>query len=241
MSSPLIIYLKQSAKFILRNPLSAVHLLQVYPRWARSMKPSASSMRDELPWMTFSAIDHLQHFVSPEMQVFEYGGGGSTLFFAKQVKSVITVEHDVDWGCRLEKHIAQLGHRNVALRRVPAMAPNDRLMDGDPADPDSYLSSDANFRGMSFEAYVRQIDEFPDHSFDIISIDGRARPACLKHALRKVKSDGLIVLDNSDRAEYRRAMTLPPPSFHRVDFEGPCPYSTTFTKTSVWAGRRGRK
>lgn len=42
--------------------------------------------------------------------------------------------------------------------------------------------------------------------FDLIDIDGRARVACLKYAIRYMASGGMTVFDNSGRNEYRRSI-----------------------------------
>jgi len=72
----------------------------------------------------------------------------------------------------------------------------------DPADPHLYQSDDEGFRGCSFRQYASQIDAYPDEHFDILLVDGRARPSCIAHGAAKVKVGGLLVLDNADRAYY---------------------------------------
>jgi len=44
----------------------------------------------------------------------------------------------------------------------------------------------------------------------LIVIDGRARPACLHHALPRLKKDGMILFANSHRRPYRRAIAEAP-------------------------------
>jgi hypothetical protein len=50
-----------------------------------------------LPWLTYPMIDFLAERLRPEMTVFEYGGGNSTLYFGPRVASVTTVEHNREW------------------------------------------------------------------------------------------------------------------------------------------------
>jgi predicted O-methyltransferase YrrM len=66
--------------------------------------------------------------------------------------------------------------------------------------PENYKSAD--FNSHSFKAYVKAIDIYPDNYFDLVVIDGRARPSCIKHAVPKIKRGGVLVLDNSDRDYY---------------------------------------
>ena len=46
--------------------------------------------------------------------------------------------------------------------------------------------------------YARQIEAFPDSSFDFILIDGEERSNCIRAAARKVRVGGWIVVDNAD-------------------------------------------
>jgi predicted GIY-YIG superfamily endonuclease len=54
-----------------------------------------------------------------------------------------------------------------------------------------------------FVSYVKKIDSYPNEYFDVLVIDGRARPFCLKHGLNKVKPGGYIVYDNLEREYYK--------------------------------------
>jgi hypothetical protein len=46
---------------------------------------------------------------------------------------------------------------------------------------------------LSFEEYVRKIDVYPDESFDLVVVDGRARTACRYHTIKKIKRRILII------------------------------------------------
>lgn len=50
-----------------------------------------------IPWVTYSFIDFIQNRLHSQLAVFEYGSGNSTLFYAKKVKRVVSVEHDESW------------------------------------------------------------------------------------------------------------------------------------------------
>ena len=47
-----------------------------------------------MPWWSFSAIDFMSKQCRADQDVFEFGSGGSTLFFAKRCKTVTAVEDD---------------------------------------------------------------------------------------------------------------------------------------------------
>jgi len=155
----------------------------------------------DLPWWTFNAIEQTGAFLRarPEARVFEYGSGASTIWLARRAGYVTSVEHDPSWYRLVGQKVAAYG--NVRLLNVPA-------------DPESetdaaFLSNKAGWKGRSFRNYVRAIDDDAGE-FDLIVIDGRARPACLHHALPRLKKDGMILFDNSHRRPYRRAIAETP-------------------------------
>src|SRR5262245_52249641 len=97
-------------------------------------------MKDERPWMTFASIAFLDGALRPDMRVFEWGSGGSTLFFSKRAKEVIAVEDDAEWAENVRRVCAERGYKNVTLEYVPqdGDAP---LTKFDPADPDAFVSN----------------------------------------------------------------------------------------------------
>src|SRR4051812_17428097 len=91
-------YLKEILRAIRqRKHLSGpVTLWREYSRW-KKLRQARDVYTHQFPWITFWTIDYLNVFLKKNMSVFEYGGGGSTLFFAARVKELVTVEHNEDW------------------------------------------------------------------------------------------------------------------------------------------------
>lgn len=50
-----------------------------------------------IPWVTYSFIDFIKDRITKQHDVFEFGSGNSTIFYAKLAGSVYSVEHDQDW------------------------------------------------------------------------------------------------------------------------------------------------
>ena len=50
-----------------------------------------------LPWVTYSFIDFISNRLSKTMDIFEYGSGNSTLWYAEKTNSVTSVENDKQW------------------------------------------------------------------------------------------------------------------------------------------------
>jgi len=152
------------------------------------------------PWLTFDSIDFLDHTVGAGWKVLEYGSGGSTLYWGVRGCTCVSVEHDSAWFATLDRKVAS--STMLDRRLVPPGPPGSAPVTADPADPEHYVSFGSEFLGRSFESYARQADAFPDGYFDLVLVDGRARPSCIKHAVPKVRLGGWMVLDNSDRDYY---------------------------------------
>ena len=60
---------------------------------------------EPLPWFTYSFIDFLTERLNNKLNIFEFGSGNSTLFFAKRIKHVTSVEHNVEWYNKLIRKI----------------------------------------------------------------------------------------------------------------------------------------
>lgn len=71
--------------------------------WSLSRKTSLpiDAAGDPLPWFTYPAIGFLGPRLTKEMRVFEYGAGNSTLWWARRVKSVKSVENLPEWFARI--------------------------------------------------------------------------------------------------------------------------------------------
>jgi hypothetical protein len=206
-------------------------------RWRNSCEILNSPLEARTPWMTFQSANMLGKELNANSSVFEYGGGGSTLFCLDKGAKVITIEHDKQWFDRLKQNVFQSG---IEAKWEGKFTPPNLFLatsqPRDPADPDSYVSSDQAFTGFSFENYATSIDVYEDASFDVIIIDGRSRPSCLKHASTKLKCGGLLFLDNTERDYYLTDRSMDYLQGFRLvlDEYGPTYGLQWFTKTSVW-------
>lgn len=208
--------------------------LKYYKAWTDSMRKNNTDMGDT-PWMTFEAIDFLKSTAKKEMRVFEYGSGSSTLFWATRVREISSVEHDEEWAKNVQKELAG---RNVSNVQLFFIQPEKREngAEGSIADPYQYGSDDSAFRKYSFEKYVRKIDEYPDNYFDFVIVDGRSRPSCIAASIKKIKKEGYLLVDNSEREYYfsQTKQMLPANQWKRMDFCGPISSSMHFSQTTLF-------
>jgi hypothetical protein len=98
--------------------------------WLKSLKEERPIDRDGagIPWMNYSVIKFLEKRLTKDLDLFEFGSGYSTSFYARLVKSVTSVEHDEIWHQRIKEKISAnvelikttLDHDGVYCRTVNA-------------------------------------------------------------------------------------------------------------------------
>ena len=96
-----------------------------------------------------------------------------------------------------------------------------------------YFSSDERYKNKNFKKYVGKINDFPDDFFDLVAVDGRARNACLGSVLSKVKQNGYVLLDNSERAEYNLSVRFLD-KFENKKFFSPGFYDNGLWEARIW-------
>ena len=169
----------------------------------RSIKNSMAEnfQGNPIPWYTYPAIEYLNSFDFSQCDVFEFGSGNSSLYWALRANQVVSVEDNRDW------------FEVVNSRKTT----NHTLIYGaDEADYVGTLTAQNN-------------------NFDIIVIDGNHRLSCSIAALNKIKEDGLIVLDNSDRLiEKECGKLFRDHGFIQIDFSGFGPINGYCWTTSVF-------
>lgn len=84
------------------------------PTWAKHLRRPPLTVR--LPWLPFDTIEFLENEVTSSTRVFEFGGGGSTLWFAERAGFVRTVENDLEWYEGLTTTTATLDNTEVIYR-----------------------------------------------------------------------------------------------------------------------------
>jgi len=169
-------------------------------------KINAPLMADEpladIVWVPYLAIEFVEELLrGGESSVWEWGSGCSTRFFARRAAAVISIECNPRWHQRVTGAVAEYPHCIVKL-----IEEGRKSLGNDPRNPKHYyeqLREKQNFR-----RYASAIDEFGQ--FDLIVIDGMARPSCWKHGYTHVKLGGWLLLDNTDRGDlYINRFTRP--------------------------------
>lgn len=181
-----------------------------------------------LPCYAFGAIRVLEGEITPEHRVFEYGSGSSTLWYAQRCAEVVAVEHDPSWHAL----VAAAAPPNVELHLHPGEPLSAQEL-GEHARGESEFGSWKKAE-LDFEKYVTAIDAYADGYFHIISVDGRARVACLERAVDKLAPGGLLILDNSQRDRYQQALARVTDRFpDATSYHGNSPFQARPQHTTI--------
>jgi hypothetical protein len=228
LPTPLHFHLRQ-VRFALKLPFTGQR--QHTWRYWQSVLNAGYMLDAPHPWMAWDAVAFITAHLPPCPRVFEYGSGASTLYWLSLGARVVSVEHDRAWHAIIRARLP--AGAPVDFRQVDADdVPTDATVDA--ADPAAYRSGQVLHVGMRFERYVRQIDAFPDASFDLVVIDGRARTSCIAHSVAKVKPGGLLVLDDADRVRYTERTAPLLAGFECHVFRGARPSNPAFEQTNVY-------
>jgi len=211
--------LRQRLKGLPRTPQQLNYSLQMLSvmrslGWHQSIgedRPIASDGNPR-PWYTYAALEWLVPRVKRTHQVFEFGGGYSTVWYGQHAGQVITVEHNGAW---LDQVRTMVGSNVTLLQRD--ITGNEATSEGD-------------------SEYCTAIEAYPPKSFDIIVIDGMERVRCAQTAPSRLRDDGIIIFDNSDRIPFRPGIDhLHSRGFGRIDFYGFVAQVGTLNCTSVFS------
>lgn len=226
-------YLALARSWFSQNPgfSNLCRLIRWYFRWNRYQRRSRMLIDAAEPWLAFSCSDFLRKQIRQGWKVFEYGSGGSSLFFALHGAAGVSVEHDTGWAQKVQEKLREAGAKWQVLI-VPSEA---GLLDSRGCeDPSGYRSSFPGFEDRNFKKYAETIDSFPKASFDLVIVDGRARPSCLLHGAAKVRPGGFLILDDSQRERYQAVIKILGPEWKRTDFTGPKPQCPDWPQTTLW-------
>ena len=86
--------------------------------WFKSFKTKTSVDKNNnpIPWVTYPFIDFINNRLNKDLEVFEFGAGNSTYYYAERVKSVTSLEHSKDWYEKLNKNIP--GNVNLIYKEL---------------------------------------------------------------------------------------------------------------------------
>jgi len=102
------------ASHLLRKHGSFLHATG-YLRSLEKLEPR-DAQGNPLPFLNYAVIDLLQRRIDKSLNVFEFGSGYSTLFFARIANTVTSVEHDAHWYEEVTRLAAPFENVKLLLR-----------------------------------------------------------------------------------------------------------------------------
>ena len=145
-------------------------------RWIRDRLRPQTAMESGLPWLSWASVDYLNSYLKPGMNVLEFGGGGSTIFFVKCGCRVTTIEGYEDWIKAIDEKLQELDLESancVEFRQIT-------LPDDD---------------GEMPAGYAQQVHD--GGPWDLVLVDARFRLECIAEARSELKPGALLILDNA--------------------------------------------
>ncbi len=127
------------------------------------------------PWLTKTAIEVLDGLLKKTDVGLEFGSGRSTLWFAKRVKHLTSIEHNKSWYEKVRLMIVENKLRSIVDQRL--------------------FECEEIEKGQNSE-YVKFIDSLRDKSVDFALVDGIYRDYCALKVIDKLHPGGILIIDN---------------------------------------------
>ncbi len=142
-------------------------------------KPRIGFMKKNpgVPWLTPEANQFLDEYLKDDHAMLELGSGRSNLWFAKRVGPLTSVEHHVQW----YENINELIQTSPFKHKI------------------SYFLRSLEHDNYGKIPYISEIEKIENESLDVVLIDGKLRDQCFLACLPKLKSNGIINVDDANR------------------------------------------
>ena len=111
--------------------------------------------RPSVPWLGYRAVRHLDTFLQPDWDMIEYGSGMSTVWFAKRVKHVYSIEDNAQWYQKVSAKLDRLDVKNITYKLLegPDYSSAEFLEDGSM----DFVLVDGSVRDACMQTAVRKI------------------------------------------------------------------------------------
>jgi hypothetical protein len=146
--------------------------------WNRLKEIIYQRSHKDLPWLTRDANMILSDYLLSRDVGMEFGGGRSTIWFARRIKKLVCIEENIRWHEIIVRMLAAEDISNVDCRCVDASVTQSK----------------------DFYFIIRKIySEFGAKYFDFILVDGICRDICAFEAVSALKPGGILIIDNVNR------------------------------------------
>lgn len=153
------------------------------------------------PWMSKIEIQTILKYLNKDQTVLEFGCGGSTNFFCDYVKDYYSIEHNEEWFCKIDA-IKKNNVRIYHVKRNQTTSEDQRIK------PYCLEGLEQSSRYKDFYDYITYPAKM-NTVFDVVLVDGRARPECAKFIKPYLNNNGyLFIHDYWDRKHYHMIESL---------------------------------
>eukprot|EP01084_Bolivina_argentea_P117775 209087_1 len=166
--------------------------------------------------MVSAEIDVIKSYLKPTTVMFEYGSGGSTIYFSYLVKKLFSAEHSVEWFNQMKSKIIKhenidnvtllyaqpdieswksIGCTDIGIFAKQEIFGSDQLRHTfGPNLDNKWVYASYKQRVAVFNDYINLIDKTGVKRFDVVLIDGRARGECAFKVLDYIDRDSVVII-----------------------------------------------
>jgi hypothetical protein len=132
-----------------------------------------------MPWYTFPCLDYLKSIDIKQWEVFEWGGGCSTVWYSFNCAHVDCLETNPDWSNKIINYLTMNKKVNFSIDVIE-------------------VPPSANVPHPNKDAYLGYL-QTKNKMYDVIAIDGSYRNECISISLPFIKPGGLLIFDNYEQ------------------------------------------
>lgn len=165
----------------------------------------------DYPWLTRDANQFLESYLRETDVGLEFGSGRSTVWIARRVGRLHSVETSEQWFVRVGKLLEQAGLSNVTYEHIRG-------------DDETALAAE----------HERLLSRVADSSLDFCLVDGDCRGVCALLSATKLRPGGILIIDNVER--YLPSNSISPVA--RAPSAGPADDVWSRVEASLKAWRR---
>lgn len=172
---------------------------------------------EPIPWYTYPAIEYLSSFNFKSCDVFEFGSGNSSLYWAGRAQSVCSVEDNQEWFevvSKTKRNNQVILHRDDEASYVNSILEQGKLFE--------IIVVDGNWR---YECVVEAIKSLKDGGMIVLdNSDRKIEKECAKI----IRAQGFIQIDFSgfgpiNNYSWTTSVFINTPTLLQQDFAGPTP------------------
>lgn len=140
------------------------------------------------PLMHKYEYEFISKYIDKGDILLEWGSGNSTIYFSEKVKSLISIEHDIDYYKIIKNLIIFHDIKNIDIYHIPANSP-----------------TPTPCRYEQFKEYIEFVKK-NNFKFNRVLIDGRARKYCAKSILEIIDENCVVMIHDFNRPDYQKVL-----------------------------------